>query len=162
MTKIVTDRCTVYTKPAATAAVLVAHGGQPKDGRTIPIPPGMALKYYGYEGEFKKFSRGDMIDMVEKGRLPTWVELCKWGAFVRDYEFEPYQHRDPRGNAPSEDVFWAAAQWPIILPTKNTRLSKIFKILADNNLDYPMLHCLHCRIGAESMKSWDNVGPIVS
>ena len=162
MTKIVADNCTVYTKVGATEAVLIAHGGQPEDRRTLTIPARITLKYYGPEGDFKKVSVTDIMRIVEAGYLGFWAELCTWGAIVPDYEFEPYELRDRRPNTPAEDAFWGGANWPIILPTKPTRLSKVLKMLKENNLSYDTLHCFHCRVSVETMKSWDNIGSIVS
>jgi len=92
-----------------------------------------------------------------------WAELCTWGAIVPDYEFEPYELRDPRPNAPEADDFWGGEKWkwPIILPTKRTRLSKVLKMLKENDLSYDTLHCFHCRVSVETMKSWHTTASIV-
>lgn len=161
--KIVADNCTVYTKVGATEAVLVTHGGQPEDRRTLTIPARMTLKYYGRDGDFKKVSFNDIIQIVDEGYIGFWAELCTWGAIVPDYEFEPYELRDPRPDAPEADDFWGGAKskWPIILPTKRTRLSKVLKMLKENNLSYDTLHCFHCRVSVETMKSWHTTASIV-
>jgi hypothetical protein len=157
------NTCTVYTKDGGSSeAVLITHGGQPKDGRTLPIPAGMTLKYYGYDGEFKKFSFKDILEIVEKGHIRRCVELRTRSAYVRDYEFEPYELLDPRPNAPLADVFWGGAHWPIILPTEKTRLSKVLETLVEKNLRYTTLHCFHCRVSVATMKSWNTTASIVS